>query len=140
VTSHWREYGRNYYTRHDYEEVDSGAAQGLMDGLLGRLPSLSGQHGIATADDFSYLDPVDQSFTSGQGIRLVFDNGSRIIYRLSGTGTAGATLRVYIEKYEADPHHHGIETQTALAQLVTLANSLASIEPLTGRSAPTVIT
>lgn len=140
VNSHWKEYGRNYYTRHDYEEVDSGAANGLMDVLRAKLPSLPGQHGIATADDFSYLDPVDQSFTSGQGIRLVFENGSRIIYRLSGTGTAGATLRVYIEKYEADKSLHGVETQTALAELVTMARSVADIEKRSGRAAPTVIT
>jgi phosphoglucomutase len=140
VQQHWAEYGRNYYTRHDYEEVDATAAKGLMDDLRARLSTLVGQHGIATADDFSYRDPVDQSLTTGQGIRLVFADGSRIIYRLSGTGTAGATLRVYIERYESEPTRHNFETQAALADLVALARSIPDIARTTGRPAPTVIT
>ncbi|MDE2446253.1 MAG: alpha-D-glucose phosphate-specific phosphoglucomutase [Alphaproteobacteria bacterium] len=140
VKSHWREYGRNFYTRHDYEEVDLARANGLMTRLRGSLPGLVGKGGIVKADDFSYRDPVDNSFTEGQGIRLIYDNGSRIIYRLSGTGTAGATLRVYIEKYEADAAKHAQETQSALAQLITQANGIADIEAQTGRAAPTVIT
>ncbi|MEI7598132.1 MAG: alpha-D-glucose phosphate-specific phosphoglucomutase [Aestuariivirga sp.] len=140
VTAHWREYGRNYYSRHDYEEVDAEAANGLMKALREQLPSLVGQHGISMADDFSYDDPVDGSRTTHQGIRLIFADGSRIIYRLSGTGTAGATLRVYIERYEPDASRHAIETQVALADLIALSRALAGIEARTGRAAPTVIT
>jgi phosphoglucomutase len=140
VKSHWREYGRNFYTRHDYEEVDLARANDLMGNLRKNLGGLVGKNGIKTADDFSYRDPVDHSFTEGQGIRLVYENGSRIIYRLSGTGTAGATLRVYIEKYEADVTVHNLETQSALSELIVQANGFAAIEKFTGRAAPTVIT
>jgi phosphoglucomutase len=140
VKSHWREYGRNYYSRHDYEEVDLGRATRLMDDLRKNLSSFIGRNGIKIADDFSYRDPVDHSFTENQGIRLIFENGSRIIYRLSGTGTVGATLRVYIEKYEADKAKHNIETQTALSELIKMASSIAEIEPKVGRASPTVIT
>ena len=140
VQRHWAEYGRNYYTRHDYEDVASDAANGLVNGLRARLPSLIGQNNIVQADDFSYDDPVDGSHTAGQGIRLIFENGSRIIYRLSGTGTSGATLRVYIEKYEADAAEHGQDPQVALKSLITMARAVADIAKLTGRSAPTVIT
>ena len=140
VTAHWREYGRNYYSRHDYEEVDSEAASGLMKALRDQLASLPGQHGITRADDFAYDDPVDGSRTTGQGIRLLFEDGARIVYRLSGTGTAGATLRVYIERYEPDASRHAIETQAALADLIALSRAIPDIERRTGRSAPTVIT
>ena len=140
VRAHWREYGRNYYSRHDYEEVDAEAANGLMTALRAQLPSLVGQHGIGMADDFSYDDPVDGSRTTKQGIRLIFADGARIIYRLSGTGTAGATLRVYIERYEPDAHRHDIDTQQALSDLIALSRSIAQIEQRTGRAAPTVIT
>ena len=140
VRAHWREYGRNYYSRHDYEEVDSAAANGLMQALRDLLPKLPGQHGITAADDFAYDDPVDGSRTTGQGIRLLFEDGSRIVYRLSGTGTAGATLRVYIERYEPDASRHDIETQAALADLIALSRSIPEIEKRTGRAAPTVIT
>jgi phosphoglucomutase len=140
ITAHWREYGRNYYSRHDYEDVDADAATGLMQALRSRLASLAGRHGIAKADDFAYDDPVDGSRTVGQGIRLMFEDGSRIVYRLSGTGTAGATLRVYIERYEPDASRHGIETQAALADLIRLARGIADIERHTGRKEPSVIT
>ncbi|MFN4143119.1 alpha-D-glucose phosphate-specific phosphoglucomutase [Aestuariivirga sp.] len=140
VTGHWREFGRNYYSRHDYEEVDAEAANGLMGALRGRLGALVGQHGITLADDFAYDDPVDGSRSTKQGVRLLFEDGSRIVYRLSGTGTAGATLRVYLERYEPDASRHAIDTQEALGRLVTLSRSLAEIEARTGRSAPTVIT
>ena len=140
VTKHWREYGRNFYTRHDYEEVDSEAANTLVKNLRDALPKLVGQHGISKADDFSYDDPIDASSTKNQGIRLIFENGSRIIYRLSGTGTAGATLRIYIERYEADVNKHNIETQTALASLIKLARDIPGIAAQTGRATPTVIT
>ncbi len=140
VRGHWREYGRNYYSRHDYEEVDAGAANGLMKNLRAKLSTLPGTSGIAAADDFAYDDPVDGSRTEGQGIRLLFADGARIVYRLSGTGTAGATLRVYVERYEADPARQGLETQAALADLIALADATAEIASRTGRSAPTVIT
>jgi phosphoglucomutase len=140
VTAHWREYGRNYYSRHDYEEVDAGAAAALMEGLRARLPTLAGKNGITAADDFAYDDPVDGSRTTGQGIRLMFEDGSRIVYRLSGTGTSGATLRVYIERYEPDASRHAIDTQEALGGLIALSRGLAEIERHTGRTEPTVIT
>ena len=107
VTKHWAEYGRNFYTRHDYEEVDLDKANAMMKALREKLPGLVGQNGISTADDFAYDDPVDGSRTTGQGIRLIFANGARIIYRLSGTGTSGATLRVYFEDYEPNAAKHG---------------------------------
>ncbi len=140
VTEHWKEFGRNYYTRHDYEEVDLESANALIKNLRDQLPALVGQHGINKADDFAYDDPVDGSRTTGQGVRLLFADGSRVIYRLSGTGTAGATLRVYIEKYQPDSNHHNIETQLALADLIKLSVSIPQIEKHTGRKAPTVIT
>jgi phosphoglucomutase len=140
VTSHWKEYGRNFYTRHDYEEVESDGANALMKALRDSLPSRIGMDGIVKADDFAYDDPVDKSSTSAQGVRLIFEDGSRIIYRLSGTGTAGATLRVYIEKYEPDATKHNADPQVALKPLIAHARHAAAIEKFTGRSAPTVIT
>jgi len=140
VREHWRTYGRNYYSRHDYEEVDAAAANGLMKNLRDQLPRLPGRHGIAKADDFAYDDPVDGSRTEKQGIRLLFEDGSRIVYRLSGTGTAGATLRVYIERYEPDPGKQGLDTQKALADLIALSRNLGEIETRTGRYEPSVIT
>ncbi len=144
VTDHWRRFGRNVYSRHDYEGVDSAAANGLMAHLreqLGTLPGQAiGEHRIATADDFAYIDPVDGSVSTAQGIRIGLVDGSRIVFRLSGTGTEGATLRVYLERYEPDPARHGIPTQEALAGLIALADRLAGIRERTGRNAPTVIT
>ncbi len=140
VQEHWREFGRNYYSRHDYEEVDAEAANGLMAALRAQIGKLPGHNNIKAMDDFAYDDPVDHSRTTGQGVRVMFEDGSRIVYRLSGTGTAGATLRVYIERFEPDPARHGLETQAALADLVALSKLLAGIEPRTGRAAPTVIT
>ena len=140
VHAHWREYGRNFYSRHDYEEIAADAANGLMTALRDQLASLPGKHGINSADDFAYDDPVDKSRTASQGIRLLFEDGSRIVYRLSGTGTAGATLRVYLERYEPDASRHDIDTQEALADLIALSRSIAGIVQRTGRDAPTVIT
>jgi phosphoglucomutase len=140
VTAHWHEYGRNFYTRHDYEEVDSEAAATMMKKLRDSLPSRASKDGIKTADDFSYLDPIDKSTSSSQGVRLIFENGSRIIYRLSGTGTAGATLRVYVEKYEADVTKHHLDPQVALKDMIAFAGHAAGIAHHTGRNAPTVIT
>lgn len=144
VRDHWKTFGRNYYSRHDYEGVDSAAANGLMAHLHAQLASLPGQTiagaKIASADDFAYTDPVDGSVSSGQGIRIGLADGARIVFRLSGTGTEGATLRVYLERYEPDAAQHAIETQEALAGLIALADKLAGIRERTGREAPTVIT
>jgi phosphoglucomutase len=141
VHAHWQEFGRNYYSRHDYEEVDAAAANGLMTDLRAALPGLIGrevaQSTIADADDFAYLDPIDGSLSKSQGIRLLFADGSRIIFRLSGTGTAGATLRVYFDKFEAT--RIDMEPQTALDQLIQYADNVAGITARTGRSVPSVI-
>ncbi|MEF2551467.1 alpha-D-glucose phosphate-specific phosphoglucomutase [Aurantimonas sp. A2-1-M11] len=144
LDSHWAEFGRNFYQRHDYEEVDSKAAQGLMDSLHDRLASMAGQRFgtlvVSEADDFSYKDPVDGSVSTGQGVRIVFSGGSRIVYRLSGTGTKGATLRVYIERFESDRARHDTPPEQALAELIDTASVIGEIGKRTGRSAPDVIT
>ncbi len=141
---HWATYGRNYYTRHDYEDLDSGLAKTLMQALGARINGLAGHalggRRVKIADDFSYLDIVDGSLSSHQGQRIVFDDGCRIVYRLSGTGTSGATLRVYIERFEPDPARHALDTQLALADLISLADSTAGITQRTGRKEPSVIT
>ena len=144
VRDHWRTYGRNYYSRHDYEGIDSAAAEGLMEHLRAQTASLKGKSlggfEVAFADDFAYTDPVDGSVSTKQGIRIGFADGSRIVFRLSGTGTEGATLRVYIERFEPDPARHDLDTQAALADLIAIAGGTAEIEGRTGRSEPTVIT
>ncbi len=144
VKEHWQKYGRNFYTRHDFEGVDKDRAEAMMQRLGDQLGTLPGQEvgelKISLSDDFSYTDPVDGSISTGQGIRIQFDDGSRIIYRLSGTGTEGATLRVYIERYEQNSSRHNQETQAALQDLIAFAHSLAGIEEYTGRNKPTVIT
>jgi len=144
VRDHWRRFGRNFYSRHDYEGVDTAAANGLMTHLRASLAALPGQteNGalIASADDFAYTDPVDASVSTAQGIRIGLADGSRIVFRLSGTGTEGATLRVYLERYEPDVAQHGVETQAALAGLIALADTLAGITQRTGRTQPTVVT
>lgn len=143
LRDHWARFGRNYYSRHDYEAIDTGAANELMDDLRGRLDQFSGQIfaglAVAQADDFSYRDPVDNSVTENQGIRILFENGSRIVFRLSGTGTEGATLRVYIERYEPKDGRLDLETQEALADLIAAAEAIAGIRKRTGRNAPSVI-
>ncbi|MDW6020988.1 alpha-D-glucose phosphate-specific phosphoglucomutase [Mesorhizobium sp. BAC0120] len=144
VTKHWAEYGRNYYSRHDYEAVETERANAVVDELRARLSTLPGTSlgalRVAAADDFAYHDPVDHSESRNQGIRIMFEGGSRVVFRLSGTGTEGATLRVYIERYEADPAKHGLDTQQALADLIVAADEIAGITKHTGRSKPTVIT
>jgi phosphoglucomutase len=144
VQDHWARYGRNYYSRHDYEGVDSQAAGQLMAGLHQAMPGLPGKtfgaHRIGYCDDFRYTDPVDGSLSTGQGIRVGFTDGSRIVYRLSGTGTEGATLRIYIERYEARTEHQREDAQTALADLIRIADEIAGIRRHTGRERPTVIT
>ncbi|MXN52306.1 alpha-D-glucose phosphate-specific phosphoglucomutase [Shinella sp. AETb1-6] len=144
VKQHWASFGRNYYSRHDYEEVDSEAANGLMANLRDQLATLPGKRfgalTVETADDFAYNDPVDQSVSRNQGIRILFEGGSRVVFRLSGTGTSGATLRVYIERYEPDATRHDIDTQEALADLIAVADEIAGIKTRTGRQEPSVIT
>jgi phosphoglucomutase len=144
VTGHWQRFGRNYYTRHDYEAVDKSAAEGLMDNLRNQLTGLPGRElagcKVAYADDFAYTDPVDGSVSEGQGIRIGFEDGSRIVFRLSGTGTVGATLRVYLEAYEADAAKHQLDTQEVMQPLIAIARELAQIEDRTGRAEPDVIT
>ena len=144
VAEHWREFGRNYYTRHDYDEVESEAANGLMAHLRDQLAVLPGTRvgtlDVRAADDFAYTDPVDGATSLHQGIRVFFTDESRVVFRLSGTGTAGATLRVYLERFEADPAKQGGDTQAVLAPLIAAADALAGIHARTGRAAPSVIT
>ena len=144
VRSHWQTYGRNYYSRHDYEEVETEKANQLVDKLQAILPNLKGkQYGsyqVEYSDNFSYTDPVDNSVSNNQGIRIGFTDGSRIVLRLSGTGTKGATLRVYLESYEPDPTKHNLDPQEALGELITIADEIAQIKTITGRQQPTVIT
>ena len=144
VREHWRTYGRDYYTRHDYEEVDANAAGELMSRLREKLGTLAGRRAkgreIAVADDFSYHDPVDGSNSTGQGIRIVFADNARIVYRLSGTGTVGATLRVYIERFEPDVAKQAQDTQAALSELIAAADEMAGIRMHTGRQRPSVVT
>jgi phosphoglucomutase len=144
LREHWRQYGRNYYSRHDYEAVDANAANKLMDDLRAEVTSMPGKriagYTVDRADDFAYTDPIDQSVSNKQGIRVEFSDGSRIVFRLSGTGTEGATLRVYIERFEPDASKHAIDTQAALAGLIAAAEEIASIKARTGRDKPTVVT
>jgi phosphoglucomutase len=144
LSAHWQRFGRNYYTRHDYEGVDSDAANALLERLRELVATLPGQmldgRRISFADDFSYTDPVDASRSDHQGIRIGFSDGSRIVYRLSGTGTQGATLRVYLEQFEADPARQHQDTATVMQSLVALADRIAEIGTRTGRTAPDVIT
>jgi phosphoglucomutase len=144
VRGHWRRFGRNYYSRHDYEALEADAAGKLIDALRESLSSLPGKrfgaYLVERADDFAYTDPVDQSVSTKQGIRVEFSDGSRIVYRLSGTGTEGATLRVYIERFEPDGTKHDIQIRTALAGLIAAADEIAQIRARTGRERPTVET
>jgi phosphoglucomutase len=144
MTDHWGRYGRHYYSRHDYEAIASDAAHGLYDRVKGMLPTLVGERfagrAIATADDFAYTDPVDGSVTQGQGLRLLLEDGSRVVLRLSGTGTQGATLRVYLESYVPPGGALNQDPQVALADLITAIDALAEIKVRTGMDRPTVIT
>jgi phosphoglucomutase len=144
VRAHWARFGRNYYTRYDYEGVASEAAATLMNRLRELLPSLPGTAlgalRVEAADDFAYHDPIDASVSERQGVRVLFEGGSRVVYRLSGTGTEGATLRVYIEAFEPDPARQSLDAQDALRPLVDVALGLAEVRERTGRDRPTVIT
>jgi phosphoglucomutase len=144
VRSHWRRYGRNYYTRHDYEEIPADAARSVMGRVQEQIPSLPGRtiaaRRVKGADDFAYRDPVDGSVSERQGLRILLDGGARIVYRLSGTGTMGATLRLYIESYEPDPARQDLDAQQALRPLIDAALALCELRARTGRDAPTVVT
>ena len=144
MAAHWARFGRHYYSRHDYEAVASDAAHGLYDRLEGMLPGLRGQEfagrRIQAADNFSYTDPVDGSVTTGQGLRILLDDGSRVVVRLSGTGTKGATIRVYLESYVPSSGDLHQDPQVALADMIEAINQLAEIQVRTGMDRPTVIT
>ncbi|WP_375272487.1 alpha-D-glucose phosphate-specific phosphoglucomutase [Sphingomonas sp.] len=141
---HWARFGRNYYARHDYEGVDSNAADALMRDLRGKLATLPGTTigalTIAEADDFAYTDPTDGSVSANQGVRILFEGGSRVVFRLSGTGTSGATLRVYLERYESVDGDLDADTGAMLADIVAAADELAGIRHHTGRNEPDVVT
>jgi phosphoglucomutase len=144
LTAHWVRFGRNYYSRHDYEAINASDAKQLMNELRKKLPTLPGSiiegMTITSAEDFSYRDPVDNSNTEAQGVRIEFEQGSRAVFRLSGTGTVGATLRVYLERYEADPTQHDQDPQVALTRVAKAADQLAEITMRTGRSKPDLMT
>lgn len=144
LTQHWRRFGRNYYTRHDYESLAIDGAEALTDALRHQTTKLIGKrfgnYEVKLADDFSYADPVDGSISQHQGIRVLFHEGTRIIYRLSGTGTEGATLRIYFERHESDSAQQAQDPQTALSELIAIASQLAEVEHYTGRTAPDVVT
>jgi len=144
VSEHWAKYGRNFYSRYDYEGLPTEAAQGVMQHLKDNFAKLDGaqfgKYTVKFCDDFSYTDPVDGSVSKGQGVRIIFTDGSRIIFRLSGTGTEGATLRVYLEAYEADVTRHPLDAQVALAGLIQIALQISELQSRTGREQPTVIT
>jgi phosphoglucomutase len=144
LAEHWARFGRNYYSRHDYEDVESDRAEALYAGLRARLPGLAGTRvaglTVQNADEFSYDDPVDGSRSEGQGLRIRFAGGARAVFRLSGTGTSGATLRVYLERVETDPARLHEETQAALAPVIAAAEVIGRIREITGRAAPDVVT
>jgi len=144
ITGHWRSYGRNYYARHDYEAVNADGAGQLIEALRKANGSLRGKsygdYEVAFSDDFSYTDPVDGSFSAHQGIRIGFTDGSRMVFRLSGTGTEGATLRLYLERYEPDPQRQLLDAQDALSDLIRIGEDIARIRHYTQRDAPSVIT
>nr|BAP47498.1 phosphoglucomutase [Gentiana triflora] len=145
VTEHWATYGRNVFSRYDYEECEAEGANKLIDHLREIASSSKtgdnyGNYVLQLADDYTYTDPVDGSVVSKQGVRFIFTDGSRIIYRLSGTGSAGATIRIYIEQFEPDVSKHSLDAQVALKPLIDLALSLSKLKEFTGREKPTVIT
>lgn len=144
VQEHWQKFGRDIYCRHDYEAVEMAIANDIVEHLRSQLPALPGQtfgeYKVKYADEFSYEDAVDGSVSSKQGIRIGFDNGSRIIFRLSGTGTVGATLRIYLERFEPDASKHGQDAQVALAELINLAEQFCEVKKRTGRIEPDVVT
>jgi phosphoglucomutase len=143
IADHWARFGRDFYVRHDYEEIETERANRLIEGLRRRIPELPGarfgEFEVASADDFAYTDPVDGSTSAHQGVRIGFADGARIVYRLSGTGTEGATLRLYLGRYEPDPARHTLATSAALAPLAAVSVALADIGGITGRNKPSVV-
>jgi phosphoglucomutase len=144
MREHWARFGRNVYSRHDYEALPVEAANGVMRHILNSLATLPGKvlgaYTVQACDDFSYTDPVDGSVSRGQGVRILFTDGSRIVFRLSGTGTVGATLRIYLEAFEPDTARHALDAQVALADLIGIVERLSELKLRTGRDQPTVIT
>ncbi len=144
VKSHWLEYGRNVYSRHDYEAVPSDIANGVMTHIKSQFTSLPnqkfGKYYVKTADDFSYTDPIDGSISTGQGVRILFTDGSRIVFRLSGTGTEGATVRIYLEAFEPNVANHHCDAQVALAEMIKIAEEISQLKQRSARGLPTVIT
>ena len=144
VMAHWAEFGRNVYSRHDYENIPTEAANSVIEHLRDNFGAMTGKtfgrYTIKTCDDFSYTDPIDGSFSSKQGLRVLFADGSRIVFRLSGTGTEGATIRIYLEAFEPDTSKHHLDAQDALAEMIQLALQLSQLKEKTGRNKPTVIT
>lgn len=144
VKRHWRQFGRNVYSRHDYEAIPTEAANSVIDHIHSQFTSLPGKqfgrYTVSTCDDFSYTDPVDGSVSTNQGIRILFTDGSRIVFRLSGTGTEGATIRIYLEAYEPDAANHALDAQVALAEMIQIALQISELKDRTGRDTPTVIT
>jgi phosphoglucomutase len=144
VMAHWAEYGRNVYSRHDYEAIPTDVANGVMAHLHAQFTSLPKQkfakYIVKTVDDFSYTDPIDGSVSTNQGVRILFDDGSRIVFRLSGTGTEGATLRIYLEAFELNIENHNLDAQVALKEMIEIALKISELKQRTGRDKPTVIT
>ena len=144
VTKHWETYGRNFYCRYDYEGVDSAKAANVMNHIRGQFKTLPAQQfgsfTVATADEFTYVDPIDESISRNQGLRILFVDGSRVIFRLSGTAGSGATVRVYFEKYENDASKLSHPVAQALEELVAIGLKISDIIAITGFASPTVIT
>ena len=144
VHEHWQKFGRDIYCRHDYEAIESPVANSIVEHLREQLSTLPGQsfgeYVVGYADEFSYEDPIDGSISKNQGMRVGFVNGSRIVFRLSGTGTVGATLRIYIERFEADVTKHDQDAQEALSELIILAEQFCEVKKRTGRTEPNVTT
>ncbi len=143
VREHWIEFGRNYYSRHDYEEIETEKAESVMQTLRDQLDSLPGttfgEETVSEAVSFTYHDPVDASVSENQGLMVKFESGSRFVFRLSGTGTVGATLRLYLEKYvSGDEDLHG-DLQERLAPIARIAAEITDLNVLTGRDAPSAI-
>ena len=144
VKRHWLQFGRNVYSRHDYEDLSLDAANGVIDHLRDNFTAMTGKdfgrYTIQTCDDFSYTDSIDGSISTKQGLRILFTDGSRIVFRLSGTGTSGATLRIYLETFEPDTNKHDLDAQTLLAEMIQIAMQISELKQRTGRDTPTVIT
>jgi phosphoglucomutase len=144
VKRHWLQFGRNVYSRHDYEDLPLDDANGVIEHLRNNFSALVGlafgRYTIQECDDFSYTDSIDGSISTKQGLRILFTDGSRIVFRLSGTGTSGATLRIYLEAFEPDTSKHDLDAQIALAEMIQIALQISELKQRTGRDTPTVIT